>query len=57
VRIFKKPAKNYISIQLGMKLRKTSIFGDELSFTLPFLFHESAEAYSLVHFQAFIAVS
>jgi len=25
VRIFKKPAKNYISIQLGMKLRKTSI--------------------------------
>jgi hypothetical protein len=40
VRFKKKPAKKYISIQGGVKLRKPSIFDGILSFTLSFFFPE-----------------
>jgi hypothetical protein len=40
----KKPAKKYISIQQGMKLRKPSIFGGKLSFILSFLSPEGLTA-------------
>ncbi len=38
--IQKNPAKQYISIQRGVKLRKPSFFGGKLSFTLSFVFPE-----------------
>jgi hypothetical protein len=38
--IQQKPAKKYISIQQGMKLKKTINFGDKLSFIMSFLFPE-----------------
>jgi hypothetical protein len=38
--IQQKPGKKYISIQQGMKLKKTINFGDKLSFIMSFLFPE-----------------